>query len=146
MNKRTAFRHKKGFTLIELVVVIAIMGILASIVTVSATSIAKSSEKKAATSSVLSCWETTNTYFLQLNAGFGGSPSLTQLKTRISNVTGLSTNAPTSLAKGKYYVQYTYNKSDLRSKYTIVKITYNYKGKYYSSTNGSTVTGPKTSL
>jgi len=132
---------------VELIVVIGIIAILATMVTVSAGSAARGAEKKAATSVVLSNWETTNNYFYQLNSGFGGTPSLTQIKVRLGDrVQGIGTTPPTSLSKGKIYIQYVINSGNIRSKYTIVKITYNYKGKYYYSVDGSTVNGPMTSL
>ena len=131
----------------EVIVVIAILATLASIVTISASTAARGGEKKAATAAILSYWETTNNYFYQLNAGYGSAPSLTQMRTRLGDkVAGVGTNPPSSLSKGKIYIQYAVNKGNIRSKYTIVKITYNYKGHYYSSVDGSTVTGPRDSL
>ena len=146
MNRKRVFRHKKGFTLIELVVVIAIMGILASMVAVSAGSAATGSEKKAATSVIVSYWDSTNNYFLQLNSGFGSAPSLNQIRARLdAKVQGIGTNPPSKVDNGKIYIQYAYN-TGTRAKYTITRITYNYKGHYYYSVDGATVIGPKTSL
>ena len=148
MKRNSLFRNKKAFTLVELIVVIAILGVLASIVTVSASSAKKSSEKRAATSAIVGYWNTTNNYFYQLNATRTGPPKVAQLKTRLGNdvVQGIGEDPPTSLSKGKIYIQYAVNNGNVGSKYTIVKITYNYSGRYYSSVDGSTVTGPRDSL
>jgi len=146
MKAKRSFFHKKGFTLIEIIVVVAILGVFATIATIAVSSLKKSAEQKAANTAILSNWETVSDYFFQLNSGFGGAPSLTQLNFRTNNkVSGIGTKPATSISSGKIYVQYAENSTG-GSKYTIVKITLNYKGKYYYSTNGSTVSSPSTSL
>ena len=141
MKKKAFLGHKKGFTLVELLVVIAILGIFATIASLSVVGITERSRKRAVETAMTSYWESTNNYFYQLNAGFGGSPNLTQAQLRIgNNVATISTQDASSLPNGHVYIQYAVNAK--KPKYTITKITYNYKGKYYYTTDGTNVVGP----
>ena len=148
MRKTFLTKLKKGFTLVELIVVVAILGIFASIAAISMSSIKTSTQKKAAEATIASYWKSTENYFYTLNSGFGGAPSLTMLQTLAGNkVSTLKPRAPSnsSVAKGKIYIQYAVNSGNLNSKYSVVQIVYNYNGKYYVSTDGKTAK-PKNSL
>ena len=146
MKKSFFAKLKKGFTLVELIVVVAILGIFASIAAISMSSIKTSTQKKAAETTISSYWKSTENYFYTLNSGFGGSPSITMLQTLAGDkIQTLSTKAPSSVSKGKIYIQYAVNSGNLNSKYSVVKIVYNYNGKYYVSTDGKTAK-PKDSL
>ena len=144
-------RNKKGFTLVEVVVVIAIIAILGSIIAVSVMAILKNSEKKAVSTKLTSYWKITSTAFSQINKGFATatSPSATFLESRLplkNSQIKLGTEKCTSISKDEsIYIQYTKNTKSVNNKYTLVCIWLRYNGKYYYTTDGKDVTGPKDS-
>ena len=144
-------RNPKGFTLVELIVVIAIIGILASVVSVSIIAITRNARTKAAKTSLENYWRITALYFSQINMCYGGSePNEKHLKTRLPNNIlqsgGLSDKPCSSLSDGKIYIQYEKDPKSAKNKYTIQKITLRQNNKYYYTTTGTSVTGPKDKL
>jgi prepilin-type N-terminal cleavage/methylation domain-containing protein len=139
-------RNPKGFTLVEVLVVIAVVAILSTVVTISISAVIKSSQKKAAASSLESYWRITSIYMNQCNLGYG-SFSKNQLKTRFpANVLKTLSTEPCvkgSLTKdGTIYIQYKENPKSTVAKYSIVRITLRSGGKLYSTTNGTKLIGP----
>ena len=142
-------RNKKGFTLIEVIVIIGILAILSSIVAVSMIAILRKSEKNTVTSTLNGYWKITVTSFNQINKGFTTvtSPTKDFLKTRL-NTTKLSigTSDPTSISEGYIYIKYEKNPKSVYNKYKVVCIYMRYKDNYYYTTDGISVTGPKESI
>ena len=68
MKKR--FGNKLAFTLVELVVVIAILGILSSVAGISIAAAVKQTKRKQAQTSVRTYYETCNGVMAELNGGF----------------------------------------------------------------------------
>ena len=139
-------KNPKGFTLIEVLVVVALIAVLSSVVAVSLSAVVRSSQKKAAQASLESYWRITSIYVNQCNLGYG-SFSKTQLKTRFpANVLKELSKDPCvkgSLPKdGTIYIQYKENPKSTVAKYSIIKITLRSGGKFYSTTNGIKMTGP----
>ena len=148
-------RNKKGFTLIELVAVIAIIAILGGIVAASTVAIVKNSTKKSIASKLKSYWSITNTAFDQINKGFStyDNPDVYFLSTRLkTNNLFIGTKECTSLPdpyspenKNKddpIYIQYSDNPKSLRKRYTIVQIWIRHGNDYYYTKDGKTVVGP----
>ena len=138
-------KNRKGFTLIEIIVAIAIIAVLSTIGVVSISSALNTSGKKAASTFLSSTWSTTATYFLQASSGFTSDTTISRAtlnktfndgRVYALSETALNTTS-NSLTNGKVYIQYQVNTSSIQ-KYTIVKITYKYKNKYYSTINGGT--------
>ncbi len=71
-------KNNKGFTLVELVVTIAIIAILATTVTLSVSAVVKSNKKKVQQAEVESAYATCSAVFTELNSGFS-TISLDQL-------------------------------------------------------------------
>ena len=138
-------RNKKGFTLIEVLVVVAIIAILGAIVTASTVAILRSSRKKAVTSNLTSYWSITVTAFNQINKGYttSASPSAAFLKTRLNFEPKLGTGDCPKLSENEIYIKYEYNSKSVNQKYTVTAIYIRYKNQYYYTTDGKTVTGPK---
>ena len=140
-------RNKKGFTLIELLVVIAIIGILGAIVAVSTTAIMKNARKNAASSRLRSDWKITATAFNQINKGFTTTkkPTKDLLATRLGTTKVLlgTENCP-NLDDDYVYIKYE-ETNKVNAKYKVVAIYTKYKDKYYYTTDGQTITGPKSS-
>lgn len=141
-------KNKKGFTLIEVIVVIAIIAILASIVTVSTIAVLRNSQKKAVTSKLTNYWGICAQAVHQINHGFSSTTIDALLTTRLgSGVTFSSgTKKCSSLKEGAIYIQYTLNTKSISNKYTLTCIWARYKDKYYYTTNGQDITGPKDKL
>ena len=142
-------RNKKGFTLIEVLVVIAIFGILSAIVTVSTMAILRSSKKKTVSTKLENYWSTTTTAFNQINKGFStfDKPNAEFLGMRLGldkkNVY-LGTDPCASLPNdNSIYIQYEYNAKSLYSKYKLKCIWIRYEGSYYYTSDGSSSIGPK---
>ena len=143
-------RNKKAFTLIEILVVIAIIGILSAIVTVSTIAIVKNSRKKAVSARLCSYWSITATAFNQINKGFTtySSPNADFLATRLGlekKSIKLGSEECTSLSNDQIYIQYKYNSKSVSNKYSLVCIWTRYNNDYYYTTDGKTVSGPKNS-
>lgn len=137
-------RNKKGFTLIEVVVVIAIIGILASIVTVSTIAVLRNSRKNAASAKLTGYWSTCAQAVHQMNHGFSSTTLESLLQTRLSNVTvKAGTKKCSSLKDGEIYVQYSINTKSITNKYSLTCMWTRYKDDYYSTTDGNSVSGPK---
>ena len=139
-------RNKKGFTLIEIIVVIAIIAILGGIVAGSIYAVYRKSEKKAATSKLTESWSITTTAFHQINRGFTtfSSPNVNFLSTRLGTTKIiLGTNECESLAKDYIYIRYEYNPKSVSNKYKVVCIWTNKDGNYYYTTDGKNVIGPQ---
>ena len=139
-------RNPKGFTLLELVVVIAIIGVLSTVMVLSISAVLKNSRNKAAKSSLENYWKITTIYFNQCNLGYG-TFSEKQLKTRYPSgvLKSLSTAAcGTSglTSNNTIWVQYKTNDKSTTSKYVIVKITLRLNNQLYSTTNGLKIIGP----
>lgn len=71
-------KNSKGFTMVELVVTIAIIAILATTVSLSVSAVVKSSKKKSQQAEVESAYATCGAVFTELNSGFS-TISLDQL-------------------------------------------------------------------
>ena len=139
-------RNKKGFTLIEIIVVIAIIAILGGIVATSIFAIYRNSEKKAASSKLSESWNITSTAFHQINRGFTtvSSPNVNFLSTRLGTTKiKLGTKACESLSKDYIYIQYEYNPKSVSNKYKIICIWTNKDDNYYYTRDGKTVIGPQ---
>ena len=143
--------RSKGFTLIEVMVVVAIIAILASLVGVSVAQIRRNSQKKAANTALTTYWNKTNEAFRALNLKVMRTSNL---KTTVATYLGMDSknltidkNPPsaTSLGKGMIHIQYKEDKTSLTERYTLVKIWYNSQGKYYSTNDGKNCTGPDSS-
>lgn len=144
-------KNKKGFTLLEVIVVIAIVAILGMIVTASVIAALRNAEKKAATTTLSNYWNLTSKAVNQANLGLTMNGITTDLiKTRLgitgNNTLEVKTTACKSLAEGHTYVQYSVNNKSVNHKYSLVRITINYKGKIYYTTDGKEVVGPKSSV
>lgn len=106
--------NKKGFTLVELVVVIAILAILASVVTISATFFVRSAREKSNRTSVETSFNTIQSLLVEINSGFstmGGvnKESFSNVLDDTVQVCELYTNnekytAPTSSKPEGYYI------------------------------------------
>lgn len=119
--------NKKGFTLVELVVVIAILGILATLVTISANFFIKSAREKNNRTSVQTSFNTVQSLLVEINSGFSTIGSVN--KEAFSNVLDdtvqvcdvLSTNAKFTApnaekAEGYYiYCRYGIKKNETNS-------------------------------
>ena len=160
MKKRFGLKNKIGFTLVEVLVVVAIMAVLGSIATVSYSAITKSAQQRAASSAIVNYWGIANDYFFVINAGFGGTPSRDQMcaRTGIDNQhiflsqdhptdTNFPKDNPHAQSRPGVYVQYTEDKENIFQRYTVKKIVYrDSKGNYYYSLNGTEISGPVPSL
>ena len=143
---RTGRKHSKGFTLIEVMVVVAIIAILGSLVTVSVIQIRKNAEKKAANNALSTYWTKTNEAFRALNMNVMQSSDfkrtvLTYLGKDSKEVT-IDKTACQSLSKGNVYIQYKEDKDSLTQRYTLVKIWINYQGNIYSTSDGKNCSPP----
>ncbi len=142
-------RNKKGFTLIEVVVVTLIIAILGSIVGVSIAAVIKNTEKKSATTALTNYWNLTSQAFNQINLGLSNTttPTNTFLATRLGKQNGTvicTKNACTKLStKGNIHVQYDENASSKFARYTIKRIVLNYNGKLYYTDDGKSIKGPR---
>lgn len=142
-------RNRKGFTLIEVLVVIAIIGILGGIVAVSTVAVLKNSEKKSATTTLINYWNLTAQAFNQINLGFTMTdrPTSAFIATRLGKdsnmVTCVTSECTTLTTDGKVHIQYTDNKSSRNSRYQIKRIAMKYNGKLYYTDDGKTVKGPR---
>ena len=132
--------NKLAFTLVELVVVIAILGILSSVAGISIASAVKSSKRRQSTTSVKTYFETCNGVMAELNGGFSmidvGNLSDTiaqRTKTRPVNVIFLDDGEaadnfkPSKNANAGYYVLYRYCDIDIYDhvrNHTPVNFTY----------------------
>ena len=137
--------NRKAFTLIEVVVVIAIIGILAAIVTASTIAVLRNSERKTIETTLTNYWRLTETYFNQVNKGMtaAGTPQRDAIATRInmrSTYVLLKTNPCQSCSNNYLYIQYSDNSKSSIARFSIVKMTYRYKGTYYKTEDGKTVT------
>ena len=149
---RSFRRNKKGFTLIEVLVVITIIAILGSIVAVSTVAILRNAEKKTVTARLNNYWSISAKAFHQVNHGFSTGSGTTALKDLLKTRLGsgitivLGTDKCTSLSKNTVYLQYEYNQQSLNNKYKLVCIWTRYEDNYYYTTDGESIVGPKTSL
>lgn len=137
-------RNKKGFTLIEIVVVIAIIGILGAIATMSGMAIIKNNEKKAAATSVKNYWKLSTQTFNQLNLGYKNAKKATDLKTFLAAQLGtnelvVSTAECSALKEGGIYVQYLQDSKNTNNRYQLIALSYNYKGRIFYTTDGKNV-------
>ena len=138
-------KNSKAFTLIELVVVIAIIAILGMIVTASTIAVLRNSERKSLETTLTNYWRLTETYFDQVNKGLttAGSPQRDAIATRL-NIKNtsilLKTSACQSCSNNYLYIQYADNPKSTIARYSIKKMTYRYKGTYYKTEDGRTVT------
>ncbi|MBO4473191.1 MAG: prepilin-type N-terminal cleavage/methylation domain-containing protein, partial [Clostridia bacterium] len=78
--------NSKAFTLIELVVVIAIIAILSMIVTASTIAVLRNTQRKSMETTLSNYWRLTETYFDQINKGMSasGAPQREALGTRLN--------------------------------------------------------------
>ena len=137
--------NRKAFTLIELVVVIAIIAILSMIVTASIIAVLRNSERKSMETALNNYWRLTETYFDQINKGMTTSniPQREALATRLNmryTYILLKTSACQSCSNGYLYIQYADNPKSTIARYSITKMTYRYKGTYYKTEDGQNVT------
>ena len=129
-------KNKKGFTLIEVIVVIAIVAILGMIVTASTIAVLRNAESKAAEKTLRNYWNLTSKAVDQANLGLTiGGVTKDLVKTRLgitnANTLTVSTSACKDLKEGYTYVQYSINNKSINHKYTLTRITINYKGNIY---------------
>ena len=132
-------KNKKGFTLLEVIVVIAIIAILGMIVAASTIAVLRNAEKKAATNTLSNYWNLTSKAVDQANLGLtigGVSKDLVASRISISDPKKLtvSTTACKSLSEGYVYVQYSYNNKSVNHKYTLTLRT---------ATDGNVGTAPE---
>lgn len=136
-------KNTRGFTLIELIVVMAIISILTTIVTMSISSALKTTTNKSASTYLKTSWTVTATYLTEMSSGFTSqnvNASSLNLRFNDNRVSYLTTEAfPFStlipLLTGKVHIQYKIN-TGAGSKYIIARIVYRYKNTYYYTTNG----------
>ena len=145
-----ARKQKKAFTLIEVVVVIAIIGILGAIVTVSTIAILRNSERKSVETTLTNYWRLTEVYFDQVNKGMTtySAPQRDAIATRLNmknTMIQLKTAACKTLSNNYLYIQYAENPKSMIARYSITKMTYRYKGTYYKTEDGRTITHSETS-
>ncbi len=121
--KRFALRSRKGFTLIELVVVIALMAILTASAVELGQGIAKSSKNKAYLNVAQTSYNVCQIYMSELNSGFGNTNTITvsQFNNRISRqyvVRSISAKeAPQPNSSAGVYIDYSYSFDDIKNKY-----------------------------
>jgi len=137
--------NSKAFTLIELVVVIAIIAILSMIVTASTIAVLRNTQRKSMETTLSNYWRLTEMYFNQINKGMStsGAPQREALGTRLNmrySYIILKTTPCQSCSNNYLHIQYADNPKSSISRYSIVKMTYRYKGTYYKTEDGQNVT------
>ena len=139
-------RNKKGFTLVELLIVMAIIAILGTIVTASVIAIQRNSERKSAQTALTNYWRLSSQYLDQVNRKLtsNGTPQQAALGVRLNDTTiVLSTNNCTSLKNEQFYIQYEENPKSVSKRFTIKRIIYNHEGTYYKTEDGKTISYSK---
>lgn len=137
--------NSKAFTLIELVIVIAIIGVLAMIVTASTIAVLRNAERKSLETTLTNYWRLTETYFDQVNKGMTTTniPQREALGTRLNmkyTFILLKTTPCQSCSNNYLYIQYADNPKSSIARFSITKMTYKYKGTYYKTEDGQNVT------
>lgn len=140
MNYRVLRKNKLGFTLVEIVVVILILGILAAIATVTLTSVLRKNHINAEKSEVETAYSTCQNLMSEVNGGFTQiTPTLTTFSSRISSPTIISAgdiSAPTTSSAEGLYIKCIYNDDQ---DYEVPTIWYVVNKRLWTVT-GSTIT------
>lgn len=95
MRARRIYRNRKAFTLVELLLAIAIMAILASIAVGSGLAIAKSTRNNRNKTSTQNVYTSTNSAMSQINAGttiYGTNPTEADIADMVSKAAGITNN------------------------------------------------------
>ena len=145
-------KNKKGFTLVELLVTIAIIGILSTMVGLSVNFFIKQANEKTQFTTIETAVKTCNAIFMETNLGYSGISvgDITEYQSRIgsyvkevNNVTGGTVNtSDVSADNNEMYIYYKYDgkyaDGSNEPKYYLVNIIYKIDNNVwiYSYTNG----------